>query len=52
MCLGKFVTVDFAASESTRKEEKELEKIPTRVTFVVSSRADLRWVARSPLNEE
>ena len=32
--------------------EKELEKTPARVTFVVPSRADLCWVARSPLNGE
>jgi len=29
-----------------------LEKTPARVTFVVPSRADLRWVTRSPLNGE
>jgi len=33
-------------------EEKELKKTPARVTFVVPYRADLRWVAHSPLNEE
>ena len=31
--------------------EKELEKTSTRVTFVVPSRADLRWVTRSPSTE-
>ena len=33
------------------EEKKELEKISARVAFVVPSRADLRWVARSPSTE-
>ena len=33
------------------EEKKELEKTSARVAFVIPSRTDLRWVARSPSTE-
>ena len=47
VCNGRFRRLEI----NQWKEKNELEKTPGRVTFVVPSRADLRWVAHSPSME-